>query len=367
VILLGIVAIGAAAVVVTARGAPSPASAPSPLPSTSTFPVTSLLPPTTVSTAPPCAPPFTATSVPAGWDPVIRAGSSSDHPIVRAIGHWRGPERWSAVTIVGRSNGLVDDPVPAAIATFTSMGQPGRVVAIHEAYAAVVDPLNAPAGCERVYLIGEGVSVDDLRTIAAGLRTTNRPAVAELAVRGAAVRGSRVTLTATLPGWPVDGLAVEVSPPSGVGAAGVAQAAPIDDRTGSATFRLPSSVRYDGLCLDAAPCEVVVMPLGPTRVRFVHYDGADRRARTVAEGWIEVVAARRGVPYDAQLEADGCGPLRAELDGRTWVAADPEQFGDLSVGAIDGTMTITGATTASFRSAGGTSGTLRRSAVGFAC
>jgi hypothetical protein len=269
------------------------------------------------------------------------------------------------ITVVGRDGAGLVQPVDGEtepLAVFTSMGNPAFVVAIHEAYAAQVQPTNAPPACSPTFLIGESIGVATLQDVAESLRSADAPPSVHLEWSGARVRGATVTIRATGVDWPTTNpIEVELANPDGFGAMGLALARRSDDGALTATFSIPGVLSYEGTCKGSGSCDRISTKVGPMRVRFIETDGG---RRVVGEGSFDVVAAKRNRPYPTAMYGE-CGPPRVELDGATWVAAEPvTTIHD----RIEGTITIRSATGARFvdTTTGEATG-LRKSPTPYSC
>ena len=322
-----------------------------------------------------CPLPVDVGAMPPGWDPTPRPGWAEGHGIGTAIAHWVGPDpRGEVITVVGRDGGglvaPLSDGTVEPVEVFTSMGNPAFVVPIHEAFAAEVDPPNAPAGCSPLFLIGDSITASTLRTVAESLSSRHAPPVVDIAVTGAAVRGSTISIRATGAEWPAEPIEVELARPDGFGrgSAGTASPAP-DGRAVEAMVHVPMTFWNEGPCPRGLEiCDLISVAVGPLRVRFRESAG---ERRILAEGSFDVVDAVRDVGY-AAFVSRSCGPARIEFDGVTWVTVDPDAFTSVPgeqhpEEPVAGTLTIRSADRAEFRSSIGTTAALRKSPTGFAC
>jgi hypothetical protein len=315
-----------------------------------------------------CDLPVEVGATPPGWDPQPRPGAAEGHPNGSAIAHWVGPNpTGDVITVVGKDGGGLVAPVTSSSTTepvevFTSMGNPAFVVPIHDAFAAQVDPPNAPEGCSPLFLIGDSVSAATLRSVAEALRSRNEPPRADIAVTGAAVRGARITIRASGPTWPSGPIELQLANPDGFGSLSAGVATHALDGSLTATFVVPSAISYDGLCRSTGSCDRLTTAVGPMRVRF----RPNGSPRLVGEGTFAVVPAKRSVAYPVELSWD-CNRPRVEFDGKTWVSTTPGDFGDDVPYRIGGTITIRSATRATFRSPYGGDVTLRTSPTADDC
>lgn len=123
----------------------------------------------------------------------------------------------------------------------------------------------------------------------------------------------------------------------------------------SAQIRVPMSGMHEGICFDGGPCEYRPVGLGRHNLSLSYswYDLTG--ALTIP---VELTRARSGVPYDVTITGE-CGPIRTELDGRTWVAAAPDMFdppGPEDLVSLQGTLTVDSQNRATFMATDGRSG-----------
>lgn len=190
--------------------------------------------------------------------------------------------------------------------------------------------------------------------------TTQPPVVGTLAVEGDLVRGAPATAVAS--GLAAGrGLTLVVSDEG--------QRVPVGAVTPDASgtvrvdFVVPGVGLHEGICVDGA-CEYRPVGLGPHRLSLSRSAYDLTGALTVD---VEIVPARRGVAYPVRVTGE-CGPVRADLDGRAWLADAPERFdppGEPALLGLRGTLTLTSATKARFRGEDGSTGTFTAGARHF--
>jgi hypothetical protein len=195
--------------------------------------------------------------------------------------------------------------------------------------------------------------------------TTTLPSLAggRLAVEGELVRGAPATAVAS--GFPA-GLELDLVVSDAGQHIPVADVTTGVDGTARVGFVVPTSGMHEGICTDGGPCEYRSVGLGPHQLSLSWSAYDLTGAAAVA---IDLVPARPHVAYPTHLFGE-CGPIRTELDGRTWIADTPSSFDDPAppdLVSLAGTLTLTSATHATFRAEDGRTGRLTATVERFFC